>query len=165
MPGDVFGSDMGTIYYIRSDSAYNIARTQGFWEIMRGRMTGRNPYLLSFRQTVGQLSLAGARYLGVRTVATKDIVGSLGRDREFSRGFLPVGSRAMQRERWRRSYTRLMASDADSPVQVCRVGGIYFVVDGHHRVSVARYFKLKTIEAHVSAIEIPDSTKLNSHPA
>jgi hypothetical protein len=165
MPGDVLGSDVGTIYYIRSDSAYNVARTQGFWETVRRRIAGRNPFLLSFRQTVGHLGLASARHLGVQTIATKDIVGSLGRDKEFSRCFLPVGSRAMQRERWRQSYTRLLVGDSDSPVQVCKVGGVYFVVNGHHRVSVARYFKLKTIEAHISEIEIPDDLRLNGASA
>lgn len=161
MPGDVLGSDMWTIYYIRSENAYNLARTRGFWEMVRGRITGRSPHLLSFRRSVGDLNQASARYLGVQTVATRDIVGSLGREKQFSHSFLPVGSRSMQRERWRRSYARLLSRKTDPPVRLCRAGGAYFVVNGHHRVSVARYLKVKTIEAHVSEVDIEDDSGLN----
>ena len=153
MPGDVLGADLGTIYYIRSEDAYNIARTRGLWEVVRGRIAGRNPYLLSFRESVGDLDLSSARYLGIRTVATKDIAGSLGREREFSRSFLPVGGAARQKERWRQCYTRLLSDNTDFPVRVCRVGGRFFVVNGDHRVSVARYLNLKSIRAYVSEAE------------
>ena len=154
MPGDVLGSDIRTIYYIRSENAFNLARARGFWEIVRGCLAGRNPHLLSFRESLADLSPARARYVGVQAIATKDIVGSLGREGEFSRGFLPVGSTARQKERWRRCYTQLLTGDIHSPVQACRAGEMYFVVNGHHRVSVARYFNAKTIEAHVSEIDI-----------
>ncbi len=152
-PGDVLGSDVGTIYYIRSENAYSIARTRGFWDVVRSRIAGRNPYLLSFRECVGDSGLTEAKYLGLRTIATKDISGSLGREREFSRGFLPVGGAARQKERWRQCYTRLLSGATDSPVQVCRVGERFFVVNGHHRVSVARYLDLKSIRAYVSEVE------------
>lgn len=49
MPGDVLGSDIRTIYYIRSENAYNLARKQGFRELVRQRIAGRDPYLRSFR--------------------------------------------------------------------------------------------------------------------
>ena len=152
MPGDVLGSDVGTIYYIRSENAYSIARTRGFWDVVRGRIAGRNPYLLSFRECVGDPSFTDSKYLGMRTIATKDVAGSLGRDREFSRGFLPVGGSARQKERWRQCYARLLSGNADSPLHVFRVGRRFFVVNGHHRVSVARYLNLKSIRAHVSEI-------------
>jgi hypothetical protein len=41
MPGDVLGSDLGTIYYIRSETAFNLARTRGFWEVVKGRIACR----------------------------------------------------------------------------------------------------------------------------
>ena len=153
MPGDVLGSDVETIYYIRSENAYNIARMRGLWEVVWGRVAGRRPYLLSFRESIGHLGLSGAKYLGIRTIATKDIAGSLGRESEFSRGFLPLGSTTRQKERWRQCYTRLLSGHSDSPVQVCRIGGRFFVVNGHHRVSVARYLNQESIQAYVSEIE------------
>jgi hypothetical protein len=165
MPGDVLGSDLGTIYYIRSENAYNIARKRGFWEVVRGRIAGRNPYLLSFRESAGDLDVTAARYLGIRTIATKDVAGSLGRYREFSRGFLPVGGAARQKERWRQCFTRLLSGNADSPLHVFRVGRRFFVVNGHHRVSVARYLNLKSIRAHVSEIGEQTVSGLEGGPA
>lgn len=156
MPGDVLGSDIETIYYIRSETAFRIARSRGLWEVLRCRISKRNAYLRSFRDSVAESRLAEARYLGIQFVATRDIIGSLGRAREFSRSFLPVGNRAMQRERWRQSYTRLLCGAVCPPVQVCKVGESYYVVNGHHRVSAARYLNVKTIQAHVSNLDITD---------
>ena len=119
------------------------------------RIAGRRPYLKSLRESVGESSLAEARYLGVQFVVTEDIVGSLGRAREFSRSFLPVGSRAMQRERWRQSYTRLLCGKVCPPIQLCRAGGSYYLVNGHHRVSAARYLNAETMQAHVSSMDVP----------
>ena len=156
VPGDVLGSDLHTIYYIRSESAYSLARRRGLWEVVKGCIARRHPYLLSFRQAFGDSRWSDVRYLGMQSIATEDVVGSLGREREFSRGFLPVGSVSRQKERWRQSYTGLLSGNVDSPVQVCRAGGKYFVVNGHHRMSVARYLNLATIRAHVSQIEAKD---------
>ena len=38
------------------------------------------------------------------------------------------------------------------PIEVLRVGGLHFVVDGHHRVSVARHLGREVIEAYVTEI-------------
>jgi hypothetical protein len=105
---------------------------------------------------VGKSSLAEASYLGVQSVVMEDITGSLGRAMEFSRSFLPVGSRTMQRERWRQSYTRLLCREICPPVQVCRANESYYVVNGHQRVSAARYLNVKTMQAHVSDIDITE---------
>ena len=152
MPGDVLGSDIETIYYIRSETAFQIARTRGLWEVFRRRIARKDPYLRSFRESVQEPGLADAKYLGVQIVAARDIVGSLGRVKEFSRSFLPVGSTARQKERWRQSYTRLLSGGVAPPVRVCKAGKIYYVVNGHHRVSAARYLNVETMSAHVSDI-------------
>ncbi len=154
MPGDVLGSDIGTMYYIRSDAAFNIARARGLWEVLLRRVARRNPHLASFRASVADSDLADARYIGVQTVATSEITGSLGRHREFSSSFLPVGNTARLRERWRQSYTRLLAGETCPPVRLCRVGDRYYVVNGHHRVSAARYLNLEAVQAHVSEIDL-----------
>jgi hypothetical protein len=164
-PGDVLGSNVETIYFIRSENAHNIARTRGFWDVVRGRIAGRSPYLLSFLDRVGDPGSTEARYLGMRTIATKDISGNLGRERECSGGFLPVGGAATQKERWRQCHTRLLSGATNSPVQVCRVGGKFFVVNGHHRVSVARYHNLKSIRAYVSEVEEKTVSESEGDPA
>ena len=156
MAGDVLGSDLQTIYYIRSENAYNLARRRGMWEVLRRRIVRQHPFLLSFQQSFGDAGLSDATYLGMQSIPTKDVVGSLGREGEFTRDFLPVASSSRQKERWRQSYTRLLTGNIDSPVQVCKAGAQYFVVNGHHRMSVARYFNLPRIRAHVSEIVMKD---------
>jgi hypothetical protein len=47
-----------------------------------------------------------------------------------------------------------------SPIEVCKAGGVHFVVNGHHRVSVASYLKWRTIQARVS--ELPPSAVLQA---
>ena len=159
MPGDVLGSDIETIYYIRSDTAYRIARARGLWEVFRRRIAGKDPYLKSFRESVEEPLLTDAKYLGVQIVATRDIVGSLGRAKEFSRSFLPVGT-ARQRERWRQSYTRLLSGGVGPPMRVCKAGANYYVVNGHHRVSAARYLNVESIQAHVSDVSMHSSPQV-----
>ena len=36
------------------------------------------------------------------------------------------------------------------PVSLYKVGGFYFVLDGHHRVSVARFHGVEWIDAYVT---------------
>lgn len=61
MPGDAPGSDIGTVYYVRSDAAFNIARTSGLWEVLRRRIAGRNPYLKPLRKPYVDMTNASAR--------------------------------------------------------------------------------------------------------
>lgn len=50
------------------------------------------------------------------------------------------------RERWQRT---LDSHERLSPVKLYRVDDVYFVVDGHHRVSIAREAGARTIDAKV----------------
>lgn len=95
------------------------------------------------------------RRIRVEEIAVKDIVGSVGREKEFTCRFHPLTSSARQKERWRRSYTRIRAGGSCQPIEVCKVDRICFVVNGHHRVSVARYLNWKTIQARVSEVVAP----------
>ena len=56
------------------------------------------------------------------------------------------------RERWDRIALAQRRGEALPPITVYRVGGVHFVEDGHHRVSVARALGQTTIEAYVTEI-------------
>lgn len=156
MPGDVPHAGVATLYYIRSEGAFKRARTQGRLDVWKARIVDRNPYLLSLRQAMGELGQRRATYCGLQDISLEAIVGSAGREKEFTRSFYPTTSTERQKERWRTSYTMAMTGVCRPPITVCRLGSIYFVLNGHHRVSVARYLNWKTIQAHVS--ELPLST-------
>jgi hypothetical protein len=90
--------------------------------------------------------LADRTYLGKQSVPLVQIVGSVGRYNEFTRTFLP--RTASIRPRWER-VDQLGGGHRVSPVQLYQVGTAYFVLDGNHRVAVARHQGAKTIDAHV----------------
>lgn len=157
MPGDVLGWDLETMYYIRSEAAFNIARMRGHLELLKGLVTRRDPHLFSFRQEISDLWQAQTVYRGLQDIAVKDIVGSVGREKEFSRQFNPLASSSRQKERWRLVYTMSLAGKGLPPIEVCKKDQTFFVLNGHHRVSVARYLNRQTIPAHVSELALDPS--------
>jgi hypothetical protein len=86
--------------------------------------------------------------LGMRTVPVDQIGGSVGRCSEFDRGFMPVT--ASVEERWKRIDRAFHRGKQLPPVSLYKVGGFYFVLDGHHRVSVAAYHGVGWIDACVT---------------
>ena len=79
--------DMKTLSFIHSESEFNRASTRGFWEIVRSRLTRHDPYPVSFNQLIEQMQLNSPVELGVQDIALKDIVGSVGRPKNFTRHF------------------------------------------------------------------------------
>jgi hypothetical protein len=80
-------------------------------------------------------------------VPVAQIVGSVGRCSEFDRDFMPT--RASVEERWKRVDRVFHRGEELPPVSLYKVGGFYFVLDGHHRVSVAAYHGVGWIDAKV----------------
>ena len=117
--------------------------------IRRERASNR---LLSFDDVRREHLVADNRfYRGTtRVVEVDQIVGSVGRWRDFDRSFLPA--RASIGEKWKRIDRAFHRGEDLPPVEPYEVGEACFVVDGHHRVSVARYHGVPTVEAAVAEI-------------
>lgn len=107
--------------------------------------------LLDFEQVQERLQLRGLVDRGLQDIALDRIVGTLGRAREFNRLFLP--RKDSVRERWQRVAELAEGALGFPPIEVYQVGDAYFVIDGHHRVSVARRFGAEVIEAWVKEFE------------
>ena len=90
----------------------------------------------------------GRIHRGIRTVPVAQIVGSVGRCSEFDKDFMPT--RASVEERWKRVDRVFHRGEELPPVSLYKVGGFYFVLDGHHRVSVASYHGVEWIDAEVT---------------
>jgi hypothetical protein len=84
----------------------------------------------------------------MRTVPVAQIGGSVGRCSEFDGDFMPT--RASVEERWKRIDWAFRRGEQLPPVSLYKVGGFYFVLDGHHCVSVACYHGVKWIDAEVT---------------
>jgi hypothetical protein len=107
--------------------------------------------ILPFDEVVGALGRRGEKRLGLQTIDLDSIVGTVDRSRrEFDRSFRPTSHRV--RRRWQRIATAMRRGDDMPPIEVYRVGDLHFVIDGHHRVSVARQLGLERIDAIVTEI-------------
>jgi hypothetical protein len=129
----------------RSD--FQRARFKAFLNQVWGALSGQPSTLLSYDEIKEKLHVGGPIYRGLKTVRVDQIVGSLNRYQDFDRVFLPRYNELEQR--WT-SVNRAFYQDISlPPVVLYKVGEIYFVVDGHHRVSVARGQGQIFIEAEV----------------
>ena len=137
------------------DRARRKALLRGVLVGLRGERRG----LLSFAETVATSGPQRPTHGGRRAVEVGKIVGSVGRAGDFDRTFLPV-ARALK-ERWRSVNRAFRRAQDLPPVVLNKIGDSYFVVDGNHRVSVARYHGVEWIDAEVTefrAVTSPDHT-------
>ncbi len=114
----------------------------------RLRRDGASNRLLCFDEIRKIAGAAGRIYRGMRTVPVAQIGGSVGRCSEFDRDFMPA--RASVEERWKHIDRAFQRGEELPPVSLYKVGGFYFVLDGHHRISVGRYHGIEWIDAHVT---------------
>ena len=106
--------------------------------------------ILPFEEVVHALGRRGERHVGLESIGLDSIVGSVGRERDFDRGFRPTSGRT--RGRWERIAQAARRGESFPPIDVYRIGEVHFVKDGHHRVSVARAQGLDTIDAYVTEV-------------
>lgn len=106
--------------------------------------------ILPFEEVVDALGRVGQHDLGLQVVALDAIVGSVDRTVEFDRGFRPTSPRL--RSRWERINAAQRRGASMPPVSLYKVGDLYFVRDGHHRVSVARALGRTDIDANVTEV-------------
>jgi hypothetical protein len=148
--------DDNTLNYLEGISAFQNARMNAFWDEVFGLVRGKPAELLSFEDVRARLRLREEDYKGLHDVPLEHIVGSVGRYSEFTHRFLP--KRASMQERWSRVYAQAHGMMGLPPIELYKVGDVYFVRDGNHRVSVARQLGAHTIQAHVT--ELPTSIAL-----
>lgn len=128
------------------------AYRRGFWRKLSSWFTGERNELLPFDAVRERIPLRGQHYIGLQQVLIEQIVGSLGRYRDFDRAFLPKQART--RSRWVRIDSAHYDEIILPPVELYKMGEVYFVRDGNHRVSVAREKGQEFVDAYVIEIEV-----------
>ena len=129
-------------------AAHSRARLCRVWSALIGR-----PHrLLDLAAVQAQCDVRHRHHAGIRTVPIRQIRGSEGRSRDFDADFRPL--RAHTRQRWSGVVGARWRGTALPPVTLIQIGGIYFVRDGHHRISVARTFGQPDIEAEVTIWQV-----------
>lgn len=115
--------------------------------IVRG--SGPAP-LPSFNDLRSRLHLFQQSYTGLHTIEVANIVGTVDRSDDFDRDFLPRTPQT--RERWER-LERAFPSLGFPPISVYKVKDVYFVIDGNHRVALAKQKGAEFIDAEVTEIQ------------
>jgi hypothetical protein len=135
--------------YEQADKDFGGARRRAWlWRLalrLRGMSASAPP---SFQNLQNALRAYNRVRRGRRVVDTDEIVGSVGRSKDFDRRFLPL--RASAGERWKRVDVAFHRGEDLPPVSLYKLDGAFFVLDGNHRVSVARYHGVRVVEAEVT---------------
>lgn len=126
---------------------FHAARQKAGMQEILARITGKSTQLLSYEEVAEKLKLRARMERGVQHIPLDAIVGSVGRYTDFTRTFLP--RRRDDVERWTGVKAAMEEGAGLPPIEVYKVGQAYFVIDGNHRVSIARQEEFKTIEARV----------------
>jgi hypothetical protein len=114
--------------------------------------------MLSFEEAKGALARWSQANRGMRIVEVEKIIGSVGRYRDFDTSFLPL--RESIAHRWSRIDRAYHRGEELPAVSLYKIGDAYFVRDGNHRVSVARYHGVMAIDAEV--VELRGQLRTNS---
>ena len=126
------------------------ARRRAGLECIQAKLRRRSASLLCSSQIVDLLGPQVNRSLGLLEIPISAITGSVGRCYDFTRGFMPLND--SDQERWTRIMGSFVAASVLPPIRTYRVGPVHFVVDGHHRASVARQRGFNPISAEVVEI-------------
>ena len=112
--------------------------------------TGKRDRMPSLEEVLESMWLLSQSYVGVRPIEVGRIVGSESRTREFGRNFLPL--RGFLKHRWTRVNEAYRGDVALAAIRVFELDGRYYVRDGRHRVSVARFHRVEYIDAEIVKI-------------
>jgi hypothetical protein len=126
----------------------------------RMRRESNRERLLSFDEAKDTFSPWSQVYRGMRIVEVEKITGSVGRSHDFDGSFLPRNRST--NARWSRVDSAYHQGVELPAVSLYKIGDEYFVRDGNHRVSVARYHKVAAIDAEV--VEIRGRLRKDASP-
>lgn len=105
--------------------------------------------LLPLDEATRRLRPFARRHLGLRVIPVAQIVGTDSRGADFDRDFLP--RRPEIGPRWR-GVEEAFPEGGFPPIAVYQLGEAYFIIDGHHRVAIARQRRMEAIDAEVTEL-------------
>jgi len=130
-------------------------------QIVLSKLTGESADLLSYDEVLKRLRVEGQTDRGRAEIPLDKIVGSVGRYTDFTRDFLP--RRESDLGRWATVKMATESMTGVPPIDVYKIGDVYFVRDGNHRVSIARMNKQEYIEGNVTEVftRVPFDAKMD----
>ena len=118
------------------------------WARFRSMLRRRSNRLRSLEKALEGQLVCGRRQIGLYEVPLADITGSEGRSGDFDNCFRPLSPH--HKDRWLSIFAARATETPLPTVELIRVGGRYFIRDGHHRISVAKMLGQTEIDAFVT---------------
>jgi hypothetical protein len=150
----MFGNSYRNIVTSEALRLYEVARKQGVMSKIWSTLSGHSHRLFDLETIQHTIKVHNRHYVGLQIVPIQQIRGSEGRSREFDGQFRPLQTHT--KHRWVNIAVVQQEGQPLPPVDLIQIGDIYFVRDGHHRLSVAQMLGQKDIEADVTVWETVD---------
>jgi hypothetical protein len=129
-------------------SAHRAGRLRQVWAKLRGQPRR----LLDLTTIAATGTVRDRHYTGTQTVPIRQIRGSEGRCDDFDAAFRPIKDHT--EERWMSVARAHLRGLGLPPVELIQVGEVYFVRDGHHRISVAAALGQQEVDAEVTVWQV-----------
>ena len=144
----------------QSISLFNRSRFHGkVWRLWQ-RILNHPIHVLSLSELKMNLKLGNSYEKGLDCVAIDQIIGSVSRCEDFDAHFAPIKEGSNQR--WARIARLFFLGEAIEAVELIQVADRYFVLDGHHRISVAKALGKKFIDSHVTVLQFQEKISWQS---
>jgi hypothetical protein len=141
---------------------YRRLRGQALWGRLWSGLSGRNGRLLTLAEVEASGVVVDCRQVGTCRVPISQIRGSnCNRCCDFDVNFRPLHSH--EKERWLGVAAARLRGVKLPPVDLIEVAGVYFVVDGHHRISVARALGVVEVQASVTSWQVAGPLPWEKH--
>ena len=135
-------------------STFERARRREAYRRFAALVSGRGRRLPELDEIRDRIRLFDQNYVGIRPIEVNRIVGTAGQRTEFTKDWLPARDDVRVRDRWI-ELERAFPEGAFPPIQVYEFNGKYYVVDGHHRVALAKQKGVEFIDAEITQLRTP----------
>lgn len=142
-----------------AESDFARARNKALFNEIQHLLTPEEAAMISLKAVRNLIKTQSETYIGMKVIPISKIVGSEGRYKDFDNQFFP--KRSIIRERWEHVDEAVIKDIVLPPIKVYELGGLYFVRDGNHRVSVAKAKGVEFIDAEVVSLQ----TEIKLSPA
>ena len=139
------------MFSLQTDEDFNKAHSKALFNEIQHFLNPEEASLISFAEIKSILKPKDEIYVGLKTIPIDKIVGSEGRYKDFDNRFFPKSG--FLRERWKHVDAAQYESIVLPPIKAYELGGLYFVRDGNHRVSVAKARGIEFIDAEIVSLQ------------
>jgi len=117
----------------------------------RALRAGKNKRRNGVLPNINEETHHSQHYLGAQSIDISQIGGSVNKSNDFDNQFNPLSEHI--EARWVKVATAMINGIDLPPIELILVNGIYYVVDGHHRISVANMIGVRYLDAIVTVWE------------